>query len=179
MAEDEVVIGEGCLVSEEADIQGNVRIGPGCIVHPCCTIVSQGGGAIIFGEDCVVEERAVITNESSEDMLIGAGNLFEVGCCVRSAKIGDFNRFQPKCSIGPEVVVCDGCTVGAGLVLTGNITAQSGTVLYYDSNEVDAFRVNIPPHNRNWNEANLEAYRQAIANPKKKTYLGKHHRLKI
>lgn len=52
-------------------------------------------------------------------MIIGSYNTFEVDCIIESSKIGNDNLFESKCYVGPKVTVTDGCTVGAGCMLTG------------------------------------------------------------
>jgi dynactin-6 len=51
----------------------------GTILQPRCTIVAAAG-PIIFGQNNVVEELAVIVNRHKEPLIIGDCNLFEVGC---------------------------------------------------------------------------------------------------
>ena len=50
------------VVCDSADIQGPVSFGDGCVVHPGAFIDARGG-KIIFGENCIIEEKARIVNK--------------------------------------------------------------------------------------------------------------------
>jgi acetyltransferase-like isoleucine patch superfamily enzyme len=65
---------------------GKVTFGEGCVVHPSCTIIAEGGD-IHIGEYNIFEERVRIINRAKKDeqgklikrdMHIGNYNIFEV-----------------------------------------------------------------------------------------------------
>ncbi|CAM9206802.1 unnamed protein product [Discosporangium mesarthrocarpum] len=106
-------IAAGAMVCEGATIRGSVTIAPGTIIFPSCRIeCREGAGPIVLGEGCVVEEGVSIISDSPDGVSIGEGNLFEVGSTVACKKIGNYNIFQPKCRVGRDVEVCDGCSIG-------------------------------------------------------------------
>jgi len=95
----------------------------GCILHPSCTIIAEGG-EIIFGDYNIIEvtcnsfesiiscfifffkkERVTIINKKNKDpsknktMNIGSFNLFEVGTKIDSSDIGNMNQFEPRSTI--------------------------------------------------------------------------------
>lgn len=120
-----VKIGSDCVVCEQAEIKGDVTIGNGTIVHPKARIIAEAG-PIILGDGNLIEEKAVIWNRAAPNstgstpiMIIGTFNVFEVFSQCEALKIGDGNTFEPKCFVGREVEVSDGCVVGAGCVLKG------------------------------------------------------------
>ena len=47
------------FIAAMSDYQGRVIFGNYCIIHPNCTIISEGGD-IIFGDYCIVEEKCKI-----------------------------------------------------------------------------------------------------------------------
>jgi dynactin-6 len=74
------------LIAQEATLVGDITIGAGCIIHPRASILATAG-PIEIGENCVVEELAVLENTGARideanggTMHIGKGNQFSVGC---------------------------------------------------------------------------------------------------
>lgn len=115
---------------------GDITINAGCVIHPHCTINAKNG-PIIFGENCIVEEYVKITNNiekaSKEDLptlYIGCNNVFEVGCSVEAAKVGDKNVFEAKSLVSNEVEILNGCIIGAGCRLDGKQVLLENTVIY-------------------------------------------------
>ena len=89
------------FVSNQAELQGRIIFGDGCIVHPKCTIIAEAGD-IIFGDFCIIEEKCKIINKTKVDengqaikkvMNIGNYNVFETGAYVENTEIGDMNEF--------------------------------------------------------------------------------------
>ena len=54
------------FVSNQAELQGRIVFGDGCIVHPKCSIIAEAGD-IIFGDYCIVEEKCKIYNVNRKD----------------------------------------------------------------------------------------------------------------
>ena len=88
-------------MSNQAELQGRILFGDGCIVHPKCTIVAEAGD-IVFGNYCIIEEKCKILNLIRKDeqgkpikreMKIGNHNVFEAGSMVENTDIGDINEF--------------------------------------------------------------------------------------
>ncbi|KAL5290212.1 DCTN6 family protein [Megaselia abdita] len=122
------------LVCEESNIKGDVIVSAGCVIHPHCNINAENG-SIIFGENCIVEEYATISNKNKspgnyEILYIGCNNVFEVGCTVEALKIGDKNVFEAKSIVSNEVEISNGCIIGAGCRLEGKQTLLENTVIY-------------------------------------------------
>lgn len=88
-----VRIAEGAVVCDGATITGDVTVGPATVVFPGAILI----GPIVIGRGCVVEEGARVVNANpsgSEIMLIGDGNLFEVGCAVQALQVGPLVLFM-------------------------------------------------------------------------------------
>lgn len=84
-----VRIVKGALVCDGAVLTGDITIGSTTVIFPGAKIqCSEGAGPITIGSGCVVEEGATIVNMNPDEMHIGDGNLFEVGCTVYAKKVG-------------------------------------------------------------------------------------------
>ena len=97
------------MVCAKAELQGNIHLGEGVIIHPWCKISAEGGD-ITIGDYTIIEEFVRITNTPMKNkegqyvkrpMRIGAYNLFECSTTVTSADIGDLNEFGVRCSVPP------------------------------------------------------------------------------
>lgn len=63
-------------------------------------------------------------------MTIGSHNVFEVDCTVEASEIGDNNVFESKCFVGNNVIVTNGCIIGAGCEITEAQTLKENTIMY-------------------------------------------------
>ncbi|XP_075150212.1 dynactin subunit 6 [Haematobia irritans] len=141
------------IVCEESILRGDITISQGCVIHPSASILAEAG-PIILGENCIVEEYATIAYRLTEEqkllketgkfetaptLVIGASNVFEVGCLVEAHKIGDKNVFECKSYVGPDVIVTNGCIVGAAVSLKCKQQLPESTVIYgRDSSQREA-----------------------------------------
>ncbi|GAA5873863.1 hypothetical protein JCM8547_008623 [Rhodosporidiobolus lusitaniae] len=116
MASGRVSVGTKTVVVHDCELHGDITLGSGTILQPRCTIIAHGG-PIIFGQNNIVEETAVIVNRRKEPLIIGDGNLFEVGCRIESPTIGSHNTFGIKSRTSPHVAVGSHCVIGAGCVV--------------------------------------------------------------
>jgi dynactin 6 len=117
----------GALVCRTSNIQGDVTIMSGTVVHPKASILAEGG-PIIIGPNNIIEEFVLIRNEWLIDetaekgknlrerppMFIGSHNHFEVCAEITSCKIGDYNRFEPRSRVPSGLSVGNYSVVGAG-----------------------------------------------------------------
>lgn len=108
-------------------------------------------GPIIIGENCLLEEYTTIiydlgesddstsnndTNASErKTLVIGANNVFEVGCRVEAASIGERNVFECKSFVSNRVHVSNGCLIGAGCRLGDRRMLPENTVIFGIRNE--------------------------------------------
>ncbi|XP_068147330.1 dynactin subunit 6 [Drosophila tropicalis] len=135
--ENSIKIMPKAVVCEETNLRGDIIFSSGCVVHPSATIVAEAG-PIIIGENCIIEEYATIVHrlteganwDSSNILSIGTHNVFEVGCTVEAARIGDKNVFESKSYVGPGVTVTSGCVVGAGIQLRTAQMMPENTIVY-------------------------------------------------
>jgi len=90
-------------------------------VHPGALIDARGG-AIVIGENNIIEEKARIVNKIRgkdasnrpimKEMKIGNYNLFEAGCTISSSEISDLNEFNHKCFVEDNCKIGNHCQVG-------------------------------------------------------------------
>lgn len=124
---------------EDSVFSGDITVSTGTIIHPRVTIVAKSG-PIIIGENCLLEEYATIVHDtgvSSETALekppvlvIGANNVFEVGCVVEALKIGERNTFECKSYVSSAVRISNNCVIGAGCRLEGEHSLPENTIVH-------------------------------------------------
>ncbi|XP_064190658.1 dynactin subunit 6-like [Anguilla rostrata] len=131
----------GAVVCVESEIRGDVTIGPRTVVHPKARIVAEAG-PIVIGEGNLIEEQALIINGYPENimpdaegtepktMTIGTNNVFEVGCESQALKIGDNNVIESKAVVGRNVILTNGCIVGACCQVNTCEVIPENTVIY-------------------------------------------------
>ncbi|TDG45202.1 hypothetical protein AWZ03_008357 [Drosophila navojoa] len=125
------------VVCEESTLRGDITFSAGCVVHPSATIIAEAG-PIIIGENCIVEEYATIAHrladgaswDANNILSIGSHNVFEVGCTVEAARIGDKNVFESKSFVGRGVTVSSGCVIGAGIQMRTAQLMPENTIVY-------------------------------------------------
>ena len=109
-----------------------IYIGKNTVVQPGATIIAEKG-TIIIGENNIISEGVSIVNKSSEDMVIGNGNLFECNCRVEAAKIGDYNVFGPKCHVMQDSVIGIGCVICPRVMVIQKKRIRDGIVVFGDN----------------------------------------------
>ncbi|CAN0276052.1 unnamed protein product [Ascophyllum nodosum] len=174
-----VRIEEGAVVCDGAVLEGgDITIGPGTVVFPGALIrCSEGAGPVVIGRGCVLEESSIVECVDAGGLLVGEGNLFEVGCTVRALAVGDYNVFQPKCVVDRSVKVASGCSIGPKVSLRVSTTLPSNVSLFRLDDYPDEYRMKSRPKNTEYNRARVNAYRTALASQGKKYYLGKYNKL--
>jgi dynactin-6 len=130
------------LICQDTNLQGEITIGAGCIVHPKASILALGG-PIVIGQNCVIEETAAIVNKYAGNVPLSSvspaltkkdprGDVYRRGqrlhdkvsyvfapprsfltLGVESPRVGDFNVFHPRSFASSLVHVTDHCNLGA------------------------------------------------------------------
>ncbi|CAG7819842.1 unnamed protein product [Allacma fusca] len=121
----------GAVVCVEAEVKGDVKIATKTIVHPCAKILATVG-PIVIGESNIIEELVIIENKSTEPLVIGKCNTFEVGATVYARAVGDNNVFETKSHVGENVIVSNGCVFGAGTRVTQPTSVVDNSVFSGD-----------------------------------------------
>jgi len=126
MSSNDVKILSKAIVCEESTLKGDITIASGCVIHPSALIIAKSG-PIVFGENCIVEEYAEILNIDplGKTLMIGANNIFEVGCRIKALSIGDKNIFETKCQVGSGVEILNGCVIGSGTIVINSCVKEN------------------------------------------------------
>lgn len=128
-------IGVGSIVCQEAEIRGEVIIGSKTVIHPKARILALRG-PIRIGDNNLIEEQACIINQGDNDeaestvLEIGNNNVFEVGSYCEAIKIGNNNTLESKSKLGRQVVLGNGCVIGACCELTTSEALPDNTVIF-------------------------------------------------
>jgi dynactin-6 len=131
---------EQVFCCKNIEIEGQIAFGTGCIIHPDCSIIAEGG-PIIFGEYNIIEEKVRIINRAERDsegnvisnkkpMQIGNYNLFEVGTVIENSEIGNYNIFQHRTKIEGGSSVENGSVVTSGVTVSSGSSVPSNVVVY-------------------------------------------------
>lgn len=91
MSDSTVRIAAGAVVCARAIFEGgDISIGPDTVVFSGARIsCTKGAGPVVIGRGCVLEEGSSIESVEPGGLRVGEGNLFEVGCTVRSPVVRD------------------------------------------------------------------------------------------
>ncbi|TYZ50790.1 hypothetical protein PybrP1_012756 [[Pythium] brassicae (nom. inval.)] len=125
---DDVQVAAGAAVCAEATLQGVVRIGQRCVVHPAGEIRARAA-PVTLGDRNVLEDRAVLESAAGEPMTVGSDNLFESGCVVRARVVGSGNWFEPKAQALEGSEIGDNCLIGSGVVVAAGERVPDNSVL--------------------------------------------------
>ena len=109
-------IGDDCFVGPFVEIQKDVEIGSGTKVQSHSFICEL----VTIGKECFIGHGVMFINDLFEDGGPARGDKTK----WKSTKIGNNVSIGSNATILP-VTICDGCVIGAGAVVTKNIT-ESG-----------------------------------------------------
>ncbi|KAI8868333.1 trimeric LpxA-like protein [Ramicandelaber brevisporus] len=104
-------IERGALVCQDTFIQGSVHIGSRTVVHPRAHLIAKPG-PIVIGNRNLICENVTIINYSSEPLVIGDDNVFEVGAKIEAKSIGSRNTFETLAVVASGTAVASDCVVG-------------------------------------------------------------------
>ncbi|CAO1613622.1 unnamed protein product [Sympodiomycopsis kandeliae] len=111
-SKDRLSVGSRVTIAQDCDLRGEISIASGTVIHPKCSVLATNG-PIEIGQNCIIEETAVIINRRRETLRIGSENLFEVGCRIEARSIGDHNTFEARCKVPSNIAIGSFCTVSA------------------------------------------------------------------
>lgn len=131
MALRRLAVGANVVLCNEATLAGEIVLGANTVVHPRSSILADTA-PIILGKSNIVEERVVLRNTTSDVIYVGDENIFEVGCVVEAAKVGNQNVFEAKSTVHRDAVIGSNCVVGVGCVVKEGERLEDGTVVYGD-----------------------------------------------
>eukprot|EP01084_Bolivina_argentea_P266237 451507_1 len=106
-----------------------INIGKNNIIQPG-VVITPKKGRIIIGDNNVIADNVTIINNSTKDMIIGNGNVFECRSRIEALKIGNFNRFETKCHIMKNVVIGNGAVIGPKVIVIMKKKVKDNTLVY-------------------------------------------------
>ena len=106
-------IGDDCFVGPFVEIQKDVQIGSGTKVQSHSFICEL----VTIGKDCFIGHGVMFINDLFEDGGPARGDKTK----WKSTNIGNNVSIGSNATVLP-VTICDGCVIGAGAVVTKNIT---------------------------------------------------------
>jgi len=107
-------IGDDCFIGPFVEIQRGVVIGNRCRIQSHAFICEL----VTIGNDCFISHGAMFIN----DLFAGGGPAKGRRDLWRSTKVGNAVSIGTNATILP-VTICDGAVIGAGAVVTKDITA--------------------------------------------------------
>lgn len=176
-----LIFENGVTICENAVLQGEfeIKICSGSVLSPSCKVLSTVG-PIVIGKDCILEDNVIVENLNTQPMEIGKRNLFQVGSVVRCNKVGDFNIFEIKSSVGPNIKsIGSGCVVGTAVSLDGNSDVESDIK---DSNVVfrldDKVCIKKRKNVKEDNNLTIAHYLESLRNENSRSALCRNHKLR-
>ncbi|GAV08215.1 hypothetical protein RvY_17941 [Ramazzottius varieornatus] len=137
-----VIILAKAIVARESELQGQITIGGGTIVHPSARILAENG-PIVIGDGNIIEERVTIRNVfpvnedgSSRTLYIGSKNLFET-FSVTEGNIGDLNTISCKARVGKATTLRNGCVVGVSCAVDSAETIPDNMFIYRNGENIE------------------------------------------
>lgn len=110
---------DNCFIAPSAILTGDVRVGRKNYIGYNAIIRAERGETIFLGESCNIQEKAVVTGNTS----IGKWCSIEPMCVVESSDIA-------SCSlVGASAVVMRGCTIESGSILCSASILQAGAIV--------------------------------------------------
>ena len=96
-------------ICKNAKVEGEVKFGFGCMIHPYARIIAEEGSSIIFGDYNIIEEGVIIKacskinskTKNKEPCAINIGNYnhFKIGSYVENTNIQNCNVIDYKAKI--------------------------------------------------------------------------------
>ena len=142
---DEAELPADVKVGAFAVIEGPVRVGPGCVIHPHAQLV----GRVTMGENNTVGSGAVIGGAPQHAgyrgeptaVAIGNGNVFREHVTVHRGmplgagpgsgvtRVGDRNLFMVGSHVGHDAVIGNDCVLVNGSLLAGHVVLEDRVLL--------------------------------------------------
>ena len=96
-------------ICRNARVEGNVKFGFGCMIHPYAKILAEEGCSITFGDYNIIEENVTIKacsklnpktkNIESSQINIGNYNHFKIGSHVENTNVQNYNIIDYRAKI--------------------------------------------------------------------------------
>ena len=96
-------------ICRNARVEGNVKFGFGCMIHPYAKIIAEEGSSITFGDYNIIEEGVIIKAckkinsktkiEEPCEINIGNYNHFKIGSHVENTNVQNYNIIDYRAKI--------------------------------------------------------------------------------
>merc|ERR1712154_614632 len=114
-------------------VQGTkIFIGKNTIIGPGVNIIAEKG-SIVIGDNNIISEGTLIINKSTEELIIGNGNVFECGARIEAAKINDYNVFGATCHVMSGALIGTGCVVCPRVMIIAKKRIRDCMVVFGDN----------------------------------------------
>lgn len=114
------------FIHDEAIILGNVEIGEGTTIWPGA-VIRGDFGLIKIGENCSIQDNAVIHSHADETLIIGNKVVIAHTAVLHSCKIGN------NVLVGIGSIVLDDCEIGDNVVIAAGTVLKPRTKIPSDS----------------------------------------------
>ncbi|HEX5024963.1 MAG TPA: UDP-3-O-(3-hydroxymyristoyl)glucosamine N-acyltransferase [Agriterribacter sp.] len=146
---DDVIIGEGTVLSPGVVIGHHVTIGKGCIIHPNVTILEH----CVIGDHVVIQAGTVIGSDAfyynskknrevwykkmkscgrvilQDDVEIGAGCTIDRGV-THDTSIGRGTKLDNLVHVGHDTIIGENCLIAAQVGIAGGVEIGNGVTLW-------------------------------------------------
>ena len=103
------------FIHKTAEVFKDSNIGSGSFIAPFALI----GSNVTVENDCIIGPYCMI----SHDSILGQGSIMHPGSMIAgSVSVGKYCKFNIRSTIIDYLSVCDLCEIGAGSMLTKNVT---------------------------------------------------------
>merc|ERR1712130_900477 len=109
-----------------------IFIGKNTIIGPGVNIIAEKG-TITIGDNNIISEGSLIINKSTEELVIGNGNVFECGARIEAAKINDYNVFGAKCHVMSGAMIGTGCVICPRVMIIAKKRIRDCMVVFGDN----------------------------------------------
>ncbi|XP_042636306.1 dynactin subunit 6-like [Orycteropus afer afer] len=134
-----VKIAPGAVVCIEGEIRGDVTTGSRMVIYPKAQIVAEIR-PIVISEGNLTEQALFINahheyttpdvgDSEPELRIIGTNNVFEVSCYSQAMKRVDNDVIESKAYVGRNVILTNGCIIGACCSLNTFVIIHENTVI--------------------------------------------------
>jgi phenylacetic acid degradation protein len=116
------VIHPTAFVHPAAVLTGDVIVGPGCYVGPCCSLRGDFG-RLVLEEGCNIQDNCTMHGFPGTDTVIEAAGHVGHGAVVHGARVGR------NALIGMNAVLMDGAIIGEAAVVAAMAFVKAGSVV--------------------------------------------------
>ena len=120
---------EGAVfVAANATVLGDVTLGKGTNIW-YGAVLRGDEGTLVLGENCNVQDNAVLHTGPGLDVTVGCGTSVGHGAVVHGCTVGDGCLIGMHATILNGAVIGDGCLIAAGALVPENMQVPAGSLV--------------------------------------------------